>query len=691
MEPKPAFEPAATPRSQALFAMNPDPVLELDRDGRFVRINRAGTELTGYSETELAGQPFESIVAPQHVPAARRHFAEAIDGVPSRFELRCRGRDGAMFDLAVTNIPIVRDDAVDGVYSVVSDISERKRRETYIRLAANALDNMAEGILITDAERKIVWVNPAFTAITGYSLRDTVGRRPRLMDSSADGVATYSDAARAAAETGHWQGEIVCRRKNGQLFTCVVSLSAVREHGEIANYVDVLTDISTLKNYQSRVDFLVSHDPLTQLPARSLFEHDVTVAIEQARAESKSMAIVVIGLDSFKLINDSLGRQTGDTALRQIAKRIADNVRDIDIVARLGSDQFAVMLADMEEPGNIGIAVNNLFKKLAEPFVVHGHQLFFSASAGIGCFPKDGEDAATLLKNAEAAMYLAKQRGRNTYQFYDRRINRKVHDRLRIANNLRRAVQRGEFELYYQPSLSLADGNIIGAEALLRWQHPRLGLVLPNYFIGLAEDSGLIRTLGGWALETACRQAVEWEQQGYPSLRVAVNLSAFQFRQPDIVRQIQTTIDQTGIAPQCLELEITESTIMDDPALNRRVINQLNDIGVTIAIDDFGTGYSSLAYLRDLPVNCLKIDRSFVAGIPNDKQQTAIIRAIISMAKTLGKRIIAEGIETGTQLQFLRREGCDEGQGFLIGRPCPAERLQTFLRERDPIANYGNI
>lgn len=672
---------AISQRYHSLFVMNPDPVLELDLDARFVQINPACERVSGYSQAELAGKPFETIIAPEFIASARQHFQDARAGSHSDHEMRCLHRDGSHFELAIAYMPIAVDDRVAGVYGVAKDISARKRKETYIRLAANALNNMAEAIIITDPRREIVWVNPAFTAITGYTLRDVVGKRPDIIDADTNGAAGYAAAVASTELADHWQGEIVCRRKSGHLFTSLVSLNAVRERGEIINYVAVLTDISALKNYQSRVDFLVSHDPLTRLPARGLFEHDLTLAIEQTRADNKTLGVAVIGLDGFKMINDSLGRKIGDAVLREAAERMADNLREIDIVARLGGDQFAVMLADVEGPGNIGLAINKLFRTLAEPFIVHGDHLFLSASAGISYYPKDGEDAATLTRNADAAMYQAKRRGRNLYHFYDPGINRKVHDNLRIANGLRRATERGEFVLHYQPSIALTSGALVGVESLLRWQHPEFGLIPPDRFIGMAESMGLIRRVGDWVLETACRQAVEWQRSNYRPLRIAVNLSAFQFAQADIVDRVKATLDKTGLAPRRLELEITESMIIDEPVAHRRVIDELNEAGVTIAIDDFGTGYSSLAYLRDLPVNSLKIDRSFVAGLPRDVHQTAITRAIISMAKTLGKRITAEGIETEAQLEFLRREGCDEGQGFLISRPQPPDRLNSLLRD----------
>ncbi|HET7307376.1 MAG TPA: EAL domain-containing protein [Gammaproteobacteria bacterium] len=670
-------------RQQLLFEMNPDPVAEFDIAGRFIDINPAWRRISGYNADELRGLPLETLVGAECIGVARQHFADAAAGTSTHCEIRCQHRDGSSFEVDITLAPLNGGGSVSSVYGIAREISARKRRENHIRVAASALANMIEAVVITDPERRIVWVNPAFTAITGYPVRAVVGRTPKMLCGSVRDREDYERAVEAVRGSGHWQDEITCVRENGERFTSLISINAVRdERGEIMNYVDVLTDVSALKNYQSRVDFLVSHDPLTRLPGRSLFEHDLVMAIEQARADHETLGIAVIGLDGFRMINDSLGHEAGDAVLREVAKRLTDNLREIDTVARLSGDQFAVMLPNAADADNIGLVVNKLFKQLAEPFVVHGDPLFVSASAGISCYPKDGGDAATLTQNADAAMYQAKRLGRNTYRFYDARINRKVHDRLRIANNLRQAAERKEFILHYQPSIRLDTGDIVGVEALLRWQHPKLGLMLPGRFIGLAEDTGLIRPLGNWVLKAACRQAVEWQQQGHTLPRIAVNLSVSQLRQPDIVERIKTILEMTGLPPHHLELEITESMLMDDPAAYRAIISELNEMGITIAIDDFGTGYSSLAYLRDLPVDCLKIDRTFVAGIPNDEHQMAITRAIISMAKTLGKRIVAEGIETEAQLEFLRAQGCDEGQGFLISRPCDPDSIEDILSSK---------
>ncbi|HET7588363.1 MAG TPA: EAL domain-containing protein [Gammaproteobacteria bacterium] len=674
--------PTSARRQRLLFEMNPNPIAEFDLNGHFLRINPVWSRMSGYSADDMRGMLLQEAVDADFVTLAHDLFRQAADGVVSRGELVCRNRNGSRFEIDITFAPLADDEQISGVYGLAREISARKRRENHLRVAASTLATMVEAVIITDPARRIVWANPAFTNITGHTLRSVVGHAPDLIDGGdrSSGSTEYQRAVTAARDGGHWQGELVCCRKSGGHFTSLVSINTVRDdRGEIINYVDVLTDVSALRNYQSRVDFLVSHDPLTRLPGRSLFEHDLVVAIEQARKDRGELGIAVIGLDGFRLINDSLGHKAGDAVLHEVAARLATNLREVDTVARLSGDQFAVLLPDATDADNIGLVIDKLLGKLSEPFVVHGERLFLSASAGIGCYPKDGEDAAALTANADAAMYQAKRQGRNTYRFYDPGINRQVHEKLRIANHLRQAADRDEFMLQYQPTVSLQSGEIVGVEALVRWQHPQFGLIPPDQFIGLAEDTGLIRPLGSWVLETACRQAVKWQRAQHTLPRIAVNLSVSQFRQPDVVEHIKNTLEMTGLDPACLQLEITESTLMDNPAAYRETVQELNNLGVTLAIDDFGTGYSSLAYLRDLPVDCLKIDRSFVAGIPKDDQQTVITRAIISMAKTLGKHIIAEGIETDAQLDFLRSQGCDEGQGFLISRPRAAEDIEAAL------------
>ncbi|HET6724646.1 MAG TPA: EAL domain-containing protein [Gammaproteobacteria bacterium] len=685
-DPTPRTSTKSARRQRLLFEMNPNPIAEFDLEGRFVRVNPVWSRMSGYSQDELRGRLLESTVDESFISIARRIFRDAANGAVSRHELGCRHRNGSRFDIDITFAPLADDEIVSGVYGLAGEITARKRRQNYIRVAASALTHMVEAVIITNPARAIIWANPSFTTMTGYSLQKALGRTLDIIDggddSDTDGGTSYSQAVAIARADGHWQGELRCRRNNGDRFASLVSVSAVRDEGDdIINYVDVLTDLSALKNYQSRVDFLVSHDPLTRLPRRSLFEHDLLLAIEQAHADHEALGIAVIGLDGFRMINDSLGHKAGDAVLHEVAARLAANLREVDTVARLSGDQFAVLLPNAADADNIGLVINKLLKKLGEPFVVHGERLFLSASAGICCYPKDGRDAAVLTANADAAMYQAKFHGRNTYRFYDPGINRQVHERLRIANNLRQAAERSEFALHYQPCVNLQTGKLAGVEALLRWQHPKLGEILPDRFIGLAEDMGLISSLGKWVLRTACEQIIEWRHAGYELPRIAVNLSVAQFRQPDLIHSIQSVLEETGVQPSLLELEITESTLMDDPAAYRKIIRKLNKLGVSFAIDDFGTGYSSLAYLRDLPVDCLKIDQSFVAGIPNDKEQMAITRAIINMARTLDKRIIAEGIETEAQLEFLRDQGCDEGQGFFISRPKPPEDIQAALAD----------
>jgi diguanylate cyclase (GGDEF)-like protein/PAS domain S-box-containing protein len=684
--------PGSARHQRLLFEMNPNPAAEFDTAGFFLRINPAWSRVAGYAPDELHGTRLDELVETEFAPLTRRLLREAAKGEVRRHEFRCRHRNGSRFELDMTLAPLTDGGGINGVYGIAREIGAHKRRDNHIRVAASAMVSMADAVIITDPARAIIWVNPAFTAMTGYSLRIVVGRTPALLREagpSGDSGDGYEQAAAAARADGHWRGELTCRREDGEDFASLVSITAVRdENGEITNYVDVLTDISALKTYQSRIDFLVSHDPLTKLPGRGLFEHDLLVAIEQARADQTSLAMGVIGIDSLRMVNDSLGHEAGDSVLHEAARRLAGNLRDIDTLARLSGDQFAIMLPNAEAD-DIGLVINKLLGKLSEPITLRDERLFLSASAGISCYPRDGADTATLTVNADAAMYQAKRLGRNTYRFYDPGLNEEVHNKLRLANHLRHAIERDEFLLEYQPTIHLDSGELAGVEALLRWRHPSFGVLLPDTFIGLAEDVGLIRWLGDWVLDTACRQMVAWHRAGCEIPRLAVNLSVSQLHQPNIVDRVETLLDETGLNPACLEFEITETTLMDDPVAHRKVIDRLNELGISFAIDDFGTGYSSLAYLRDLPVDCLKIDRGFVAGIPEDDPQMVITRAIISMARTLGKRIIAEGIETRAQLDFLRDQGCDEGQGFYISRPRPPEAIGgTFASERPGAVLY---
>jgi diguanylate cyclase (GGDEF)-like protein/PAS domain S-box-containing protein len=431
---------------------------------------------------------------------------------------------------------------------------------------------------------------------------------------------------------------------------------------------------------EDQLRFIATHDSLTDLPNRSLFNERLRHALHQSTRYSRGIAVMFIDMDRFKVVNDSLGHGAGDRLLQDSAKRLAECLRESDTVARLGGDEFVVMIENFTAPKDAIAVAQKVLASLARPFFVDGQEFLMSASIGISTFPDDGKDAETLLKNADIAMYRAKDQGRNNYQFYSAQMNKHTFERLAMESSLRRAVERNEFLLHYQPKLDLRTGVIVGVEALVRWQHPDWGMVSPAQFIPLAEETGLIVQIGEWVLNAACEQNKRWRDQGIPPLRVAVNLSARQFAQKTLLSDIAKTIAQSGLTPECLELEITESLVMTNPEHATEILHKLKAMGISLSIDDFGTGYSSLAYLKRFPIDCVKIDRSFIKDIPTEADDMAITKGVIALAHSLRLKVVAEGVETVEQQDFLRSNGCDEMQGYLFSKPLPAEEVTTLLK-----------
>ncbi len=567
--------------------------------------------------------------------------------------------------------------------ALVKEILSHKKTGEQLHVAANAIENAAEGVIIFDAEEKVVSVNKAFTRITGYSPEEVLGKTPDALVSGEQASAMRSEISKIVLENGHWKGELWSSKKNGESYLEERSVSAVKDDdGRIVNFIILFSDVTKQKEDERRLQFLAHHDPLTGLANRNLFQHRCEEALLRANRKNSKAAVIFIDLDHFKTVNDSLGHTSGDELLRNVAVRVQDCVRKTDTVARLGGDEFTVLLNEVSDSGDIALISKKILDRLSESFTIAGHEIFVSASVGVSCYPDDGHNAPTLIKNADAAMYAAKEQGRNNYQFFSAEMNAQALEALMMASSLRLAIEREELLLEYQPRIDLHSEKVMGVEALVRWNHPNLGRIMPAQFIGIAEKTGLIDALGEWVLRKACQQIVEWRQRGPAPLRVAVNLSARQFRQADLTERIAATLRETGVEADALEVEVTESMVMHDPQSAAVVLERLKEMGVAVAIDDFGTGYSSLSYLKRFPIDYIKIDQSFIRGIPLDPEDMGITSAIIAMAKTLGVRLIAEGVDNVEQLAFLKKEGCNEGQGYLISVPIPADAITRFLENR---------
>jgi len=647
------------------------------RARRVVSVNRRCEELFGYPPGAMVGMSTADVF-PSHAEyeaaGQLQYPALALDKDFSE-ERQYRRRDGTLFWCLLSGRALDPAHPNEGSIWVYADVTERRLAEEKLRLSATVLEHIADAVMVIGPARQIVAVNPAFTQITGYTESEALGQDATLTRSAGLAGTFDADFWRELAESGFWRGEIWNQRKNGERYLEWLTLSAVRDdQGDITHYVGVFSDITKVKESQEKLDHMAHHDPLTTLPNRLLFHDRLHHALQRAARDQQQLAILFIDLDRFKNVNDTLGHHVGDELLKHVAAALSAKLREGDTLARLGGDEFIVLLEDVDGQFGAGHVAEKLMAMFEQPFMVSDYELYVTGSVGISLYPGDASDLNMLIRNADVAMYQAKARGRNGYQFYAPSMTGEGVERLRLEALLRRSIEKGEIFLNYQPQVEIDSGRLIGVEALVRWDSPELGLVPPVRFIPLAEDSGFINQLGKWVLQEACRQMVRWEQAGLRVPKMAVNLSVKQFERGSIAGMVADVLAETGLAPARLQLEVTESVIMNTgDALV--FINDLHAIGVGLAIDDFGTGYSSLAYLKQLPVQTLKIDRSFITDISTDVNDEAIAIAIIQLGKSLNLSVIAEGVETADQAAFLLRHGCNHAQGYLYSRPVSAQAL----------------
>jgi diguanylate cyclase (GGDEF)-like protein/PAS domain S-box-containing protein len=552
-----------------------------------------------------------------------------------------------------------------------------------MNLYLRALDASANAVILCDATRPgypIDYVNPAFERMRGYSAAEVIGRR--LFDTAErePDQAAVAGLLQAMREGREGQASMRLHRKDGRdLYAEVYVAPVPGADGRPGHFVITQYDVSVAKRYEAELEARARYDTLTGLANRALLHDRIEAAIALAGSDA-AVWVAALDLDHFKYVNDTLGHAAGDEMLKAVAARAQAAVGRADTVARTGGDEFVLVLPGRADEAEAAATVQAVLLALAEPLRLHGQELVLTGSAGLAAWPADGNDAAALVQHAEVAMYRAKDLGRNAVQFYTPAMNARARERMALEGALRSALNQGEFELYYQPQVDLLSGSVVGLEALIRWRHPSLGMVRPDRFIHLAEETGLIVPIGAWVLRTACRQSRAWQHAGYGALRIAVNLSARQFAQPGLVRDIEQVLDETGLAPGCLEIELTESLVMDDVEAAIRTMWELKSMGVKLSIDDFGTGYSSLSYLRRFPVDVLKIDRSFVRDITSSEDDAAMVSAIIELARGLRMRVIAEGVETEAQLDYLKRRGCDEVQGHVYARAASRADVEAMLR-----------
>ncbi len=657
-------------------------VITMDLGGYITGWNRSAETLFGYSAAEAVGKHILFLYADPDADDDSECFHDAfLEDSGRELEVRRRRKSGEIF-WASLQLTLSRDETGEpvGLVGYLSDITSRIETEKAMRLQSRIFEHSEESILITDADRRILSVNPAFSQMTGYSEEDVIGRLPSLLRSARHPLHFYEELWQRVEKDGGWHGEVWTRRKNGDDFPSWASISLVRNReGQISNYFSIFTDITERKKAEERIHYLAYYDSLTGLPNRTLLYKLIDQALTEARRNRLHGAILFVDLNRFKPINDSLGHGVGDRLLQQVAERLRSAVRTEDVIARLGGDEFVVALFDISRREHAAMVAQKLIAALDTPFLIDSHELRVGVAIGISVYPRDGLETETLLRMADIAMYRSKETGQDGYTFYSREMNQRALERLHIESGLRHGIEKNELLLHYQPKVDIVSGAIVGAEALVRWQHPDLGMMPPDAFIPIAEESGLIVRLSAWVLEAALEQTHAWSAAGLPEFKVAINLSARDFS-PGLADRVQALLREHAVAPDRIELEITEGMLTHSSDEVIAMMDSLTALGVTLSLDDFGTGYSSLAYLKRFPIDTLTIDRSVVTGIPQDGNDCAIAGAIISMAQRLGHRVIAEGVETRAQLEFLKSLGCQEIQGHYFSPPVPAAKFEAMLK-----------
>ena len=657
------------------------------KNRRIVFANQHTLATFGYDEAELVGSDTR-ILYPSEAEyvAAGEDYAKLLAGPLLGREGEFRRRDGSTLWCRSAGRLIDPADPAAGIIWVLDDITERRRTEETLRKLSQVVEQGPISVIITDVNGVIEYVNPEFCAKTGYTPDEVIGQNPRILKSDERSSDEYGVMWATITQGLPWQGIFHNRRKDGSLYWEDAVIAPVRDAaGRITHFVAIKQDVSERKAAEAHVEFLAHHDSLTGLPNRVLARDRWDQALAYAERSGNKVGLMFIDLDNFKAVNDALGHPAGDRLLRGVAARLRECVRDTDTISRQGGDEFLVVLSDIRDAEAIGTIADKIRQRLVAPFDIDGREVVTSLSIGLCIHPDDGSDFDGLLQKADMAMYHAKEAGRNTHRFFTEQMNVDADQQLRMRTSLRRALSRGEFVLHYQPQADLIDGRVIGAEALIRWNHPDLGLLPPGRFIAVAEDSGLIVPIGQWVLEEACRQAAEWQVAGSPPITIAVNLSAVQFKHGDLLAVVSRALAAAPLPPSCLELELTESILIEDVETALKTLADLKALGVKLSIDDFGTGYSSLSYLKRFDVDKLKIDQSFVRDISANPNDAAIVHAIVQMARSLGLKTIAEGVENQHVIDCLRSHDCDEVQGYHLARPMPADEIIRFLasaRER---------
>ncbi|WP_188149573.1 two-component system response regulator [Teredinibacter waterburyi] len=673
-------------KNRALLSGIPDMILRIHRDGRVLDV-QAGSYASNVEAWRMLGEDGSSgsdslgeFRLPEEIVAATAAGIAKCFDVSSmqyiEFQWTCGSVAAHFWEARI--LPRDRDE----VLMVLRDITQRKSQESQLQLWAKVFESSNEAIFITDSQFNIISVNRSYEKIMGFGLAEVLGLNSLQMGVRLHSHSFLREIKSELIDKGCWQGEISNQRKSGGVFPCWLSITRVlNDAQEVEHYIAIFNDITESKNSREQIEFLAHHDSLTGLPNRLVLNDRLDVAITEARRRNEKIGVLFIDLDRFKNVNDSLGHGVGDEILKEAGARLSRTVRDSDTVSRLGGDEFVVLIPKLQNEGRLADVTIKLSKALQEPYDINGMGLHMTPSIGIAVYPEDGDNSVALIKNADAAMYLAKERGRNNYQFYKPALNAKTLDRLKLESDLRESIELEQFELFYQPQIAGKTGLLWGAEALIRWRHPVRGLVSPAEFIPLAEETGLIVALGEWVIKDAARQIRYWRDIGFTNMSVSVNLSALQFRQLGLVETVKQILREAGVPPSSMEIELTESMLMGDVDTAIATLQQFRASGFRIAIDDFGTGFSCMNYLRHLPIDILKIDQSFVREMLTEPESRAIVQSIITLAHALGKETIAEGVETAEEYQLLLDEDCRFIQGYYVAKPMPAVEFTRWYTD----------
>ncbi len=676
----------------------PDPTFVIDQHKRVVIWNKAIEKMSGVPKEEMLGKgdheytiPFYGIRREQlldlfdvdNQQLAIKYANIRRDGEILNAETFCPALDnGKGRHVWVIGVPLY-DFAGKRVGAIESirDISELKKAEEFLRKLSHGLEHSASAVLITDIHGIVEYVNLKFIQLTGYSSSEIIGQNPRILKSDVTPRKVYEELWQTILSGKEWRGELLNRRKSGEVYWSITSISPLKnDEDQITHFIANVEDINERKNAEVTIERLAYYDPLTELPNRRMLQGRLELALKRSQRQGSIAALLYLDLDNFKHVNDSLGHPAGDNLLREMSSRITRSLRDDDVVCRLGGDEFAVILHDVRHNQDVAQVIQYLMETMSEPMALEGCEVVVTSSVGIALFPKDGSDGNTLEKHADIALYHAKSEGRNTFRFFSEELNSSLRDRIAMEQGLRHALKQNELELLYQPKVSISTGRVTGVEALLRWNSPEFGTVSPLRFIPIAEETRQIIPIGEWVLHHACIQQLEWEKQGL-GLSMAVNLSAVQFKAPELIERISAIIDESGIRPENLELELTESALVEKPDEVVRVLESLRSLGCSISIDDFGTGYSSLSYLKAFPVTILKIDRSFVRDLSHNSGDRAIAQSVVNLATNLDMLTVAEGVETNEQYKILKQIGCTYIQGYLYSRPLHADQIPAVVEK----------